>query len=323
MSLPKYIINFNELTDDLKKNLLEIIDNELKNKYPQLSTNSIEILLEELKELMPSVEYEGLKKKIDTVIYGELGGTQKVEGVLLDVPAIIQKNKVDFVFKKDILITGLHFNQTGWKKEDRWDLEINKNKMIDNAVIKEIGEHKYFNTYFKVNANTLISFVLHNNSGNSRQVMVDLEYLEGEISTEIIDPGTPGIEDILNDWDVAVVMQWEKGTSDIDLHGFIEDKHVYYGCKSYDGFYLNFDFTEHVANINPEILSVKGYKNKKLDISIQNFNNVELKELVNIKIYNKKSYGNKLVKEININLNDNTLKSVCTIDLNTLKITTF
>ncbi|MBU3185667.1 hypothetical protein [Clostridium estertheticum] len=324
MSLPKYIINFNELTDDLKKNLLEIIDNELRDKYPQLNTDNIELLLENIKEILPSTRYEGLKNKIEDFILYRNEGIQKIEGRLLDIPPVVKNTIEIFKFDKDIFLTGLHFNQTGWKKEDKYSLEINKNKIINSSATKEIGEHKHFNTYFKVNANVPISFILHNNSGNSRQVIVDLEYLEGEIATEIIDPGTPGIDDIKNDWDIAVVMQWEKNTAaDIDLHGFIEDKHVYYGCKSYDGFYLNFDFTEHVANTNPEILSVKGYKNEKLNISIQNYNNVELKEPVNIKIYNKRPYGNKLLKEINISLNDNTLKSVCTINLSTLEITTF
>lgn len=51
--------------------------------------------------------------------------------------------------------------------------------MIINKIgLKEIGEHKYFNTFYKVNANTPISFILSNNSGNSRQVTVDLEYIE-------------------------------------------------------------------------------------------------------------------------------------------------
>ena len=178
MSLPKYVVNFDELTDDLKQMLLKLIDNELKNKYQQLNTNNIQALLEKLKKLLPSVKYEGLKNKIDTLIQGKAKGTQKLEGRLLDVPAIIRENKIIFKFDKDIYLTGLHFNQTGWKKEDRYSLEVNKNIIIDNISTKEIGEHRHFNTYFKVKANVPISFILHNNSGNSRQIMIDLEYIE-------------------------------------------------------------------------------------------------------------------------------------------------
>ncbi|MGY0372467.1 hypothetical protein [Clostridium sp. JNZ J1-5] len=325
MSLPKYIINFNELTDELKRKLLELIDDELRNKYPRLNISSIEALLEDIKELLPVEQYRGLKKKIDALMYRNIDGIQKVEGKLLEIPPIIMENKTEFKFNKDVYITGLHFNQTGWKKEDTYSLEISKNKIINNAAIKEIGEHKYFNTYFKVNANIPISFILDNRSGNSRQSMVDLEYIEDIDSTIIIDPEVPSIDDIKNDWDIAIVMQWEKDTTtDIDLHGFIDDMHVYFSNKSYEGFYLNFDYTEHKTNTNPEIISVKGYKNKKLDVYLHNYNAGSLKEPVNIKIYNKRSYGNKLLKEFNINIeSDNSyLKGVCTIDLNTLLIIT-
>lgn len=147
-----------------------------------------------------------------------------MKGILLDIPAIQNDYKEQFKFDKDVYITGLHFNQTGWKKEDKYSLEINKIKIIDNVTTKEIGEHKYFNTFYKVNANTPISFVFHNLSGNSRQIIVDLEYIDGEDSSITVEP-PPGIEDIDNEWDIAVVMNWEENTdADIDLHGKIDDK---------------------------------------------------------------------------------------------------
>ena len=178
MSLTKYIVNFEEITDDLKKQLLELIDNEISNKYPQLSTNDIEKLLEDLKVLLPSMKYDKLKKKIEDLIYTKYEGIQKIISKLLDIPPIIMENEAQFKFDKDIYITGIHFNQTGWKKEDTWSLVIDKNTIIDNATIKEIGEHKHFSTFCKVYANTPISFILNNKSGNSKQSMIDLEYIE-------------------------------------------------------------------------------------------------------------------------------------------------
>ncbi|AUN18871.1 hypothetical protein EXM36_07795 [Clostridium botulinum] len=321
MSLPKYIINFEELTEDLKNHLLSLIDDNIRTNYPEINTNNIQDLLQQLKDLLPSVQYEGLKKKIDTFIYRKIEGIQKVKGILLDIPAIQNDYIEQIKFDKDIYITGLHFNQTGWKKDDRYSLEVNKMKIIDNATTKEIGEHKYFNTFYKVNANTPISFVFHNLSGNSRQIIVDLEYIDGEDSNIPIEP--PGIEDIDNEWDIAVVMNWEENTdADIDLHGKIDDKKVWYGNRSYDGFYLNFDYTSHKTNKNPEIISVKGYKNRKLHISIRNFNGVELKEPVTLEIYKYRPYGNKLLKKFNVNLDTNRdLKEIFIMDLNTLKIT--
>ncbi|WMJ80976.1 hypothetical protein RBU49_01615 [Clostridium sp. MB40-C1] len=327
MSLARYVINFDELTSELKQPLLESIDDKLRNKYPQIDLSNIESYLEDIKDILPSEKYRKLKNKIDTLIYRKVEGIQKSEGRLLDIPPIVMDYKEVFKFDKDIYLTGFHINQTGWKKEDRYSVLINKDKIIDKATLKEIGEHKYFNTFYKVNAKTPIFFILQNNSGNSRQTMVDLEYIEGSESSIIIEPPEkPTIDDIPNEWDIAVVMQWEENSNaDMDLHGFIGDDHVYFGNRESDGFYLNFDYREHTSNGNPEILSVKGNKNKKLDIFIKNFNGIQLKEPVNIKIYSKKSYGNKLLKEINVkpdsSLNESKGKGVCSIDLKTLKIT--
>lgn len=323
MSLPRYIINFEELTDDLKKRLLKLIDDELRGEYPELNTNDIEALLEDLKELLPSTQYNMLKKRIESFIYYNHNGMQKNEGRLLDIPPLIMENKEEFVFDKDVFLTGLHFNQTGWKKEDTYTLEINKEKIIDNATIKEIGDHKYFNTYFKVNANTPISFILNNNSGNSRQTMVDLEYIQGTETTTVIEPEVPTVEDIKNDWDIAVVMQWEADTiADMDLHGILGNKHVYFENKKEDNFFLNFDSRQHKDNKNPEIISVKGYKNKILKIYLHNFNGMRLSEPVNLKVYEKRPYGNNLIKELNIDISPNSdmIRETIHIDLNNLEI---
>ncbi|NFA14920.1 hypothetical protein EXM30_17090, partial [Clostridium botulinum] len=40
--------------------------------------------------------------------------------ILLDIPAIQNDYIEQIKFDKDIYITGLHFNQTGWKKDDRY-----------------------------------------------------------------------------------------------------------------------------------------------------------------------------------------------------------
>ncbi|WP_039652312.1 hypothetical protein [Clostridium tyrobutyricum] len=325
MSLPKYIINFDELEDQLKKDLLQLIDDAMKGKYPQLNTGNLESLLSQIEALLPDEKYKGLKNKIEQFILGKYTGTQKIKGALLDVPAIVGDYKNEFIFDKDVYLSGIHLNQTGWKKEDRYSVEINKNRIIDRATTKEIGEHKYFNTYYKVNANKPISFILHNLSGNSRQCTIDLEYLEGkEILIDPKAPKNPDVNNIPNDWDIAVRMQWEKNTdADIDLHGIMGDMHVFFGNDSYDGFYLNWDYTEHETNGNPEIISVKGHYDKKLEIYIHDFNSVLLKNSVNVKIYEKRSYGIVLLKEYNIKVDNSSSLGygVCSIDLKTKEIT--
>lgn len=181
MGLPKYIVNYDDLTGPLRKELVRLINDAIKEQYPQINTHDIEAVLKEISRILPSNHYEDVKRKINSFIYKKIVGIQNVEGKLLDVPPIIQNNKIEFKFNSDVYVTGLHFDQTGWKKEDTYSLEINKTRIINNANIKEIGEHKYFNTYYPVIREVPISFILHNNSGNSRQLLIDLEYLVGEI----------------------------------------------------------------------------------------------------------------------------------------------
>ena len=298
------------MTDELRRDLIQIIDDAMKDKYPQLDIQEIKALLSEIEDLLPDEKYRGLRNRIEQFIMYKYDGTQKVQGALIDIPAIISDYKQDFVFDKDIFLTGLHFNQTGWKKNDRYT--------------KEIGEHKYFNTYYKVNANTPVSFILHNNSGNSRQTLVDLEYLEGQETTINPSPPDPDINDIPNDWDIAVRMQWEESSPcDMDLHGFMGDMHVAFWNRTYDGFYLNWDYQEHISNDNPEIISVRGHYNRVLRIYIHDYNLVPLKKPVNIKIYEKRSYGVVLLKEYDIEVENKSPLGygVCSIDLKTKKIT--
>ena len=324
MGLPRHVINFDELTDELRRDFLQLIDDALKDKYPQLDMQEIKSLLSEIEDLLPDEKYRGLKNRIEQFLVYKYEGTQKVQGALIDIPAIINDYKQEFLFDKDVFLTGIHLNQTGWKKNDRYSLVIDKEKIIDGATTKEIGEHKYFNTYYKVNANTPVSFILHNNSGNSRQTLVDLEYLEGQETTINPSPPDPDINDIPNDWDIAVRMQWEESSPcDMDLHGFMGDMHVAFWNRTYDGFYLNWDYQEHISNDNPEIISVRGHYNRVLRIYIHDYNLVPLKKPVNIKIYEKRSYGVVLLKEYDIEVENKSPLGygVCSIDLKTKKIT--
>lgn len=180
MRLPRYIINFDELTDELKKQILDLINKELNKSLFDKSQMDIEDVLKHVRNKISKNKYEDIIYKINGLVIEEIRGKQKIEGRILIVPAMRGDYKRIFKFDKDVYLTGVHVNQTGWKKEDKYTLEVNENKIIESYT-KEIGEHKYFERYFKINANTPISFVLNNISGNSRQVMIDLEYLESEV----------------------------------------------------------------------------------------------------------------------------------------------
>lgn len=324
--IPRYVINFDEFINILDDDIKVLIARAIRDKYPQITTNNLESILDDIKKLLPNEAYKKMKNSMDLIIgMTKLDGTQKVEGRLIDVPPIVKNLTEIFVFEKDVYLTGLHFNQTGWKKEDVYNLEVKKKYLIKDSPTKEVGEHKCLNTYFLVTAKTPINFTLNNKSGNSRQTMIDLEYLEKREITPppTPNPNTPDISNIPNDWDIAVSMNWgSNSAADIDLHGFIGNMHVWYGNSSEDNFYLNFDIQSHLNNTNPEILSVKGYKNEILNIYLHNYNSTQLNESVNVKVYGKDLVGTRVLNEFNVNLeSSNTyLIGVCSIDLNTLTI---
>lgn len=330
-SLVKYIINLDEFINLLGNDIANLIGSAAREKYPQINTNNLEALLEDLKELLPSEKYKGLKYSIDLIINNSTpDGVQKIEGKFIDIPPLVKNTEEVFIFDKDIYITGLNVNQTGWKKNDSYDLIIKKRCLLEDIFTKEVGEHKYLNTYFEVKANTPITFVLKNRSGNSRQAFVDLEYLEKKQPPTPPDPppqpptnptDTSWLNLITHDFDIAVIMNWESNTvADIDLHGFIGSTHVWYGDLGDDTFKLDFDWVSHLDNVNPEIITVKGHKNSSLDIYVHNFKPTLLTKPVNLRVYSKEGY--KLLKEYNIDLpNDRSyLKGVFSINLNTLAI---
>lgn len=289
MGLPKYIINFDELIKRLGNDIENIVRDYLSNNINTDCIDNINALLDIIKDKLPENKYIGITKKIKEILIFKHNGVFKIDGKLMHIPAIKKDYKEYFIFEKNIYITGISCDMTGWKKDDRIDLIVNKNKIIDNKTIKEIGEHIYFNTYFSVNANTPIFFIFKNLSGNSRQIGIDLEYIKGDIETLNPPLPKPTVKDIPNDWDWAFELNWESDSStDLDIHGILNDgTHVCFMNKSANGLYLNFDTLEHMSNTNSEILSIKGNYSKTLCIAIDNYNHVPLKDSYTLTVYRK------------------------------------
>lgn len=325
---PRYVLNFEEFIDLLKGAILGPIDKAIKDKYPQIDTTNIELLLKEIRDLLPDVKYKGIKESIDLLLTeNNINGLQKIEGRLMDIPPIIKKTEEVFLFDKDIYITGFHFNQTGWKTQDSYCLMTKKNNLIQDVYTKEVGDHKMFNTFFLVKANTPIIFTLNNKSGNSRQTMVDLEYLEKlepPIPPEPPNPPhEPTIGDIKHDWDIAVVLKWESNiATDVDLHAFMDSTHVWYSNLQENNLYLDFDCLTHIGNEKTEILSVQGNTDKVLNIYVNHYSGSDLTEPATIQIY-KNGVAPTIIKEYQITLlpsDYDYLVGVCSINLGTLNI---
>lgn len=178
--VPRYVINFDEFINAFDKDLRGLIQTAIVTSLDNHPFETVDMitLLHTISSILPDNQYKVIVDKINAFIGGKYRGVVKIDGGLLYVPAIKGDYSKDFIFANKVYLTGLHINQTGWKKEDKYSLIINNEKIVDNATAKEIGEHKYFNVAYEVDSNTTISFALHNLSGNSRQCVIDLEYIE-------------------------------------------------------------------------------------------------------------------------------------------------
>lgn len=138
MSLPSYVINFDELQ--------ELLEDKFSN-----------IMVKDLSSLF---------------------GLQKIKGFHMQIPAIKGKYRIiDFITTNNIVITGITYSQSAWKPTDFWELYVNGEKLFETIYTKEIATQKNWKVIQPVNINTKIELILNNNSGNSRDVWVDLEYI--------------------------------------------------------------------------------------------------------------------------------------------------
>jgi hypothetical protein len=104
-------------------------------------------------------------------------GEQRIEGFYKYVPPGRGDYTIEFVSDKEIFLTAITYSQIGWKFEDTFSFLVDGDGVFKNISTKEVAEKKRFNRYMKVPANTKVEFVLHNNSGNSRQIWLDIEYV--------------------------------------------------------------------------------------------------------------------------------------------------
>jgi len=110
-------------------------------------------------------------------------GAQKIQGYYDYFPSLKGNYAITHAVDKDILLTGITYSQIGWKLEDTFSILVDGDEIFKDLGTKEIAEKKAFSEEMKLYANTAIQFVLHNNSGNSRQIWVDFEYIELSIAT--------------------------------------------------------------------------------------------------------------------------------------------
>lgn len=180
MSLPSYIINFDELVDLVKDYLQNGINVDVGTL--SLSTTEIEKTLNEIKEKMQGVDYNDLIEALNTlgVKIEELKNNtsnkeiQKIHGKMLEIPAI--KGQYTIELNVSGKLTGVTYSQSAWRIEDSWDLVVGEKKLFDGIRTKEYGEYKHFNIFYPTNGT--VKFIYNNTSGSSKVIWVDFAVIE-------------------------------------------------------------------------------------------------------------------------------------------------
>lgn len=276
---------------------------------------------------MPDFEKLGLGQG------NNVSGTQRIKGQHLSVPAAIGDYEIKWSFDEDIYITDVKYSQSGWKYEDNWDLKIADTPIFETIYTKEIAESEVFHCYCYVAANTEITLILHNISGNSRDIWANLHYISKKLiqepPPEELEPTPPdqnpepsnkpdGVEDIKHDYDWIIVMRWESNTNvDMDLRAWLEPIHkeIWYHPTDRTYFldennkvWLDQDFreTSHkeegTRKSKPEVITILGKPCETVSVYIQSFSEKlnqgydSLKEDVTIEIFNKDDNNTNVLK---------------------------
>lgn len=161
MGIVKYITNIDELGEAFKDGV---------TINSTADTIKLEKLLEEnFKEILFLLE------KLFGIAY-----IQSVVSLQRYIPAVNLDFEIKHTFEEDIRLTGIMHSQSAWKTGDNWSLYVDNVCLFENVFTKELGEHKYFSSFYEVKQGSEVKIIYHNASGNSRQVWFDLEYLKAK-----------------------------------------------------------------------------------------------------------------------------------------------
>lgn len=171
MSVPSYILNWDEFAAELAKGI--VIEN------VNIDTSGIEFLLEtyfpEIVDLLEDIleEVRLVRTKYDNY-------NQKIRGF----NAKTDKNTqiFEFVADKNMYITGVSFSHNHLEGVgDSFNLSVeNENaELIFNQVsFKDALQHKHFNKFFPVPAGMTVRITHFNADNLEKHIWYDLEYLE-------------------------------------------------------------------------------------------------------------------------------------------------
>ena len=129
MSVPKYIINWEELLEILgDKFEIDINDIDLGDLEDYLD-QQLGRIIDLLKQILDLLRDRGVQRVIQYHTISRSIG-----------------DYVPTIFDEDVLITGITYSQSAWKYQDSW--LGNREKFFDEVGTKEIGESKQMNIFY-------------------------------------------------------------------------------------------------------------------------------------------------------------------------------
>lgn len=192
MGIPAYVINFDELAEQIKTYFQNHISVDITNNS-FIDTTEIQNSLSDIKDVIngvgdkvQNIDYINLIQALNSLgikldnLSNTLGiiGVQKIYGRNLSIPAV--NNSFDLIFNvpSNGKITSITISQSAWNFQDNWDLIINDSVVFSGVNTKEYGENKIFNVYYYVASGSNIVVRFHNNSASSKVLWVDFNILE-------------------------------------------------------------------------------------------------------------------------------------------------
>ena len=124
MSLPSYVINFDELVDAIKDYLQNGVNVDIGSIT--VPTSNIEDLLTQIRDKIQGVNYADLIEALNALgvkldgLAGNLGisGTQKIYGEMLQIPASTGAYTIELTVSANGRITGITTSQSAWNFQD-------------------------------------------------------------------------------------------------------------------------------------------------------------------------------------------------------------
>lgn len=139
-----------------------------------MSLPSYVVNWDELKDLLESALGDYVVKTLRDV-----EGAQRIRGFAESVPALNNSFVVaEWIAPVNCVFTGVAYSQSAWNAEDNWDLYVSGEKVFSNIHTKELGEHKTWDIVHPINNGDVVQIVLNNESGSSKNVWCDIEYIE-------------------------------------------------------------------------------------------------------------------------------------------------